>query len=263
MKMRALYFAGMATVMAVGAAMLLPISNAQQGVDTGVRIGDADIGGVVTSAKGPEAGVWVIAETTDLPTKFVRIVVTDERGRYVMPALPKANYSVWVRGYGLVDSPKVASTPGKILNLSAVIAPSAAAAAEYYPAIYWYSMLKVPPKSDFPGTGTGPGGNGLPVALTTQGHYLDVIKTNGCYTCHQLGNKATRTIPKELGSFTTSSQAWMRRIQSGQAMTSMVNNIGRIAPRGVDLFADWTDRIAAGELPAALPTRRAIRQQQT
>ena len=69
-----------------------------------VRIDSDDIGGVVTGPRGPEAGVWVIAETTDLPTKFVRIVVTDDRGRYVVPDLPKANYSVWVRGYGLVDS---------------------------------------------------------------------------------------------------------------------------------------------------------------
>src|SRR5262247_1660762 len=67
-----------------------------------VSIDNDDIGGVVTSAKGPEAGVWVIAETTDLPTKLVKIVVTDDAGRYVVPDLPKANYSVWVRGYGLV-----------------------------------------------------------------------------------------------------------------------------------------------------------------
>ncbi|HSL71020.1 MAG TPA: hypothetical protein VK864_12310, partial [Longimicrobiales bacterium] len=71
-----------------------------------VAIDSDDIGGVVTGARGPEAGVWVIAETSDLPTKFVRIVVTDDRGRYVIPDLPKANYQVWVRGYGLVDSPK-------------------------------------------------------------------------------------------------------------------------------------------------------------
>jgi hypothetical protein len=38
----------------------------------------------------------------------VKIVVTDDRGRYVVPDLPRANYNVWVRGYGLVDSPKVA-----------------------------------------------------------------------------------------------------------------------------------------------------------
>jgi hypothetical protein len=65
-----------------------------------VIIGESDLGGVVRSEKGPEAGVWVIAETADLPTKFAKIVVTDEQGRYVLPDLPKANYRVWVRGYG-------------------------------------------------------------------------------------------------------------------------------------------------------------------
>src|SRR5438128_1595851 len=103
-----------------------------------VRIDNDDIGGVVTSANGPEAGVWVIAETTQLPTKFAKIVVTDDQGRYVLPDLPKASYNVWVRGYGLVDSPKVKAAPGKIVNLKAVVAPSLAAAAEYYPAMYWY-----------------------------------------------------------------------------------------------------------------------------
>src|SRR5689334_24254514 len=123
---------------------------AQQGGSASVAIDGDDIGGVVASAKGAEAGVWVIAETTDLPTKFAKMVVTDDQGRYVLPELPKANYAVWVRGYGLVDSPKLQSMPGKILNLNAVPAPNAAAAAEYYPAIYWYSMLKVPDKSEFP-----------------------------------------------------------------------------------------------------------------
>jgi hypothetical protein len=95
-----------------------------------------DISGTVTSPKGPEAGVWVIAETTELPTRFARIVVTDDRGRYLIPDLPNMNYSVWVRGYGLVDSPKVRAAPGKTLNLTAVPAPNDAAAAHYYPAIY-------------------------------------------------------------------------------------------------------------------------------
>src|SRR2546422_10515749 len=153
----------------------------------------SDLSGVVRSSNGPEAGVWVIAETTDLPTKFAKIVVTDDRGRYLIPELPKATYSVWVRGYGLVDSPKVRTTPGKFLDLNAVIAPNAAAAAEYYPAIYWYAMLRVPEKSELPGT--GPQGNGIPVVLKSQTQWLDVVKTNGCYTCHQLGNKATRAIP--------------------------------------------------------------------
>src|SRR5882672_7825807 len=131
---------------------LVAMRAGQQGSDA-VAIDNDDIGGVVAGAKGPEAGVWVIAETTDLPTKFAKIVVTDDRGRYVLPDLPKANYNLWVRGYGLVDSPKVKTVPGKSLDLKAVVAPSAAAAAEYYPAIYWYSMLKIPSKAEFPGTG--------------------------------------------------------------------------------------------------------------
>jgi hypothetical protein len=245
-------------VVALGIAVFLaaghPRLSAQQSADPAIRIGDKDLGGVVTSANGPEAGVWVIAETTDLPTKFAKIVVTDDRGRYVLPDLPKANYSVWVRGYGLVDSPKVRTAPGKIVDLKASVAPSPAAAAEYYPAIYWYSMLKVPDKSEFPGT--GPTGNGIPVALKSQAQWLDVVKTNGCYTCHQLGNKATRTIPKELGQFNSSAEAWARRIVAGQAMTQMSNNLGRLDPkRATALFADWTDRIAAGELPASRPPR--------
>src|SRR5258705_4224669 len=135
-----------------------------------VRIDADDIGGVVTGAKGPEAGVWVIAETRDLPTRYVKIVATDDQGRYVLPDLPKANYNIWVRGYGLVDSPKTQSAPGKTLNLKAVAAPSRAAAAEYYPAIYWYSMVKVPAANLFPGTGTN--GNGMPVQLTDQALWL-------------------------------------------------------------------------------------------
>jgi len=219
-----------------------------------VDIGPSDLGGVVTSVNGPEAGVWVIAETTDLPTKFAKIVVTDERGRYVIPQLPGASYRVWVRGYGLVDSPKVEVAPGRILNLDAVVAPSPAAAAEYYPAIYWYALLSVPDQSEFPGT--GPDGNGMPVHLKSQAQWVDVIKTNGCYTCHQLGNKATRTIPPNLGTFSSSEEAWGRRIMSGQAMNQMMNAIARIdAQRALKLFADWTDRIAAGALPSSQPPR--------
>jgi hypothetical protein len=124
---------------------------AQQTPGGAVRIGSDDIGGMVTGPNGPEAGVWVIAETTDLPTRFAKIVVTDDQGRYLVPDLPKAKYKVWVRGYGLVDSPKVDGEPGKQLNLRAVPAPNAAAAAQYYPAIYWYAMLKIPDADQFGG----------------------------------------------------------------------------------------------------------------
>src|SRR5216683_3310542 len=127
--------------------------NAQQAANPAIHVGANDLGGVVTGPTGPETGVWVIAETTDLGTKMAKMVVTDDQGRYVLPDLPKANYDVWVRGYGLVDSPKVKSAPGKMLDLTAVKAPDARAAAQYYPAAYWYSLLHIPPKSDFPGTG--------------------------------------------------------------------------------------------------------------
>jgi hypothetical protein len=99
------------SVAAIAIATFLAASSVQLSSQQSVtvQIDNDDIGGVVTSAKGPEAGVWVIAETTELPTRFARMVVTDEGGRYVLPDLPKANFSIWVRGYGLVDSPKVKS----------------------------------------------------------------------------------------------------------------------------------------------------------
>jgi hypothetical protein len=249
---KALYIGMVAVGITVFVAASAVLLSGQQNAT--VRIDNDDIGGVVTSAKGPEAGVWVIAETTNLPTRFARMVVTDDQGRYLMPDLPKASYNIWVRGYGLIDSPKVRATPGKTLDLKAVVAPNDAAAAEYYPAIYWYSMLKIPDKSLFPGTGEK--GNGIPERLRHQEQWLDVVKTNGCNTCHQLGNKATRTIQKELGEFKTSADAWQRRIVSGQAMTSMLNAMNRIEPkRAAELYGDWTDRIAAGELPKSKPSR--------
>src|SRR5499433_3825219 len=131
--------------MAVFAVTAIVVSSmtwlsAQQrgGAAARVAIDPDDIGGVVTSSKGPEAGVWVVAETTETPTKFARIVVTDDQGRYVIPDLPQASYQVFVRGYGLVDSPRQAATRGQQLNLTAVIAPDAKAAAQVYPAAWWF-----------------------------------------------------------------------------------------------------------------------------
>jgi hypothetical protein len=215
-----------------------------------------DIGGVVTGAQGPEAGVWVIAETRSLPTRLIKSVVTDDRGRYLVPDLPKAEYDVWVRGYGLVDSPKTKASPGKVLNLKAVAAPDKKAAAQYYPAQYWYALMQVPPKSDFPGTGES--GNGISPNIRAQGEWIrNIVNTDGCTGCHQMGNPATRTIPTSiLEQFPDSKMAWDRRIQAGQAgggMSARFTQVGR--QRALGMYADWTDRIAKGELPAAAPQR--------
>ena len=229
---------------------------AQPAQPVAVQIDNDDIGGVVTSKKGPEAGVWVIAQTTELGTRFAKSAVTDEGGRYVIPDLPQATYHVWVRGYGLVDAPKVATKPGQLVNLTAVLAPSAAAAAEYYPAIYWFAMLQIPDKSMFPGT--GPDGNGMPVAFKSQEQWLNAVQLNGCGNCHQLGDKATRQIPAALGTFNSSVEAWTRRLQSGPGGNTMVRNIASLnTTDGGHLrrLAEWTDRIQAGELPASVPPR--------
>ena len=242
---------------ALASVACLAVVKAQQTTGEAVSIGDDDIGGVVTSEKGPEAGVWVIAETTDLPTKFVKIVVTDDRGRYVVPGLPKASYSLWVRGYGLVDSPKVQATAGKIVNLAAVVAPNPREAAQYYPAVYWFSLLRVPDKSEFPGT--GPQGNGIPQNMNSQGQWLHLLKTDSCWSCHQMGDKATREIPKSLGHFDSPTAAWARRLLSGQAGNNMINGLAQLGPeRALPMFADWTDRLAAGELPPTPPRPQGL-----
>jgi hypothetical protein len=216
-----------------------------------------DIGGIVTGRGGPEAGVWVIADTTDLPTRFTRIVVTDDAGRYVLPDLPKANYSIWVRGYGLVDSPKVQAAPGASLNLTAVAAPNPRAAAEIYPAGYWWSLLEIPAKSEFPGT--GPQGNGINPMMRHQAQWIRAVKSSGCTACHQLGTKGTREMPPQLGTFATSAAAWERRLQSGQAGGQMIGGLNQFGKeRVLRSFADWTDRIAKGEVPPAPPRPQGV-----
>jgi hypothetical protein len=237
-------------------AAAFPVMSARQ-AGQAVQVDNDDIGGVVTSTKGPEAGVWVIAETTDLPTKFAKIVVTDDQGRYVLPDLPAANYNVWVRGYGLIDSRKVQSKPGSALNLTAVLAQTPGEAAHYYPAGYWWSLLRVPDKSEFPGT--GPSGNGISPNIRTQAEYVRQLKSGGCTACHQLGNQATREFPEALGTFTSSIAGWDRRIKSGQAGGNMDNGLNQLGRESaLRVFADWTDRIAKGELPQAPPRPQGV-----
>jgi hypothetical protein len=237
------------SVAAISVASVLAFAPATLRAQTAVAIDADDIGGVVTGPNGPEAGVWVIAETNELPTKYAKMVVTDDQGRYVIPDLPSANYTVWVRGYGLVDSAKMRAKPGQQLNLAAVPAPNAAAAAHYYPAIYWYSMLQIPGQDQFGGK------SNIPDKLT-QVDWLKQVKNIGCIGCHQLGQEATRTIPAQFGAFKTGEEAWMRRVQSGQSGEQMTNQLaGNFGGAPFKYLGDWTDRIAKGELPKAKPPR--------
>ena len=219
-----------------------------------IKIGPTDIGGMVSSAKGPEAGVWVIAETHDLPTGYIKEVVTDDHGRYLIPALPAATYTVFARGYGLVDSLKVQSKPGQRVDLRPSIASDRKTAAKLYPANYWYAMLKIPEKNEFPGT--GPTGNGISPNIKTQGQWLHLIKTDSCESCHQMGNEYTRTIPTMLRNLDSPAKAWERRVQSGQAGGAMMGGLGQLGKeRATAEFGDWTTRIANGELPFDSPPR--------
>ena len=223
---------------AIALACALPWMVATQGTRGAVAIDADDIGGVVTEAQGPEAGVWVIAETTDLPTKFARIVVTDDQGRYVLPDMPRATYNVWVRGYGLVDSLRVLGVPGTGLDLTAVVAPTPQAAAQYYPPNYWLSVMKLP---DGPGRQRAAG-----------------IARCGL-ACHQMGGKATREISPEttatLGPFESTADAWLQRVRSGPSGAMMSGYYGQIGPT---LYPAWTDAILAGAVPKQPPRPRGV-----
>ncbi|NNE38995.1 MAG: carboxypeptidase regulatory-like domain-containing protein, partial [Gammaproteobacteria bacterium] len=210
----------------------------------GIDIDNDDIAGVVSSANGPEAGVWVIAETDDFETRYNKIVATDDQGRYLVPDLPDANYRLWVRGYGLVDSTKVDANPGNIVDLTAEVAPDKKAAAEIYPAAYWYAMMKLPEESELASIDGG------------LHQYLARMKNSDCVGCHQMGNKATRTFPEGLVELDLDSEAaWIRRISSGQAGARMMRPMGQLNGLPIKYLADWTDRVAAGELPHADPQR--------
>jgi len=150
----------------------------------------------------------------------------------------------------------VKAIPGQTLNLKAVLAPDKKAAVEYYPALYWFSLLQVPSKSDFPGT--GPNGNGIASNVKSQGQWIrEIVNTDGCTGCHQMGDKATREIPNSILSQTADSKAaWDLRLQACQAgagMSSSFNRVGR--KRALAMYADWSDRIAHGELPVDVPSR--------
>jgi hypothetical protein len=234
-----------ASLLALACALSAPALAQDAGQDPDqVAIDADDIGGVVVGPNGPEAGVWVIAETDDLDTFFAKIVVTDDQGRYVVPDLPDADYQIWARGYGLVDSERTAARPGEHLALTATPAATPQEAAKVYPAAYWYAMMHLPTEEETANIQGGRNG------------YLMWMKNMGCVGCHQMGDEATRTIPASLGPFGSMEEAWTRRIQSGQAGRNMVQTLaGTLGGVPIKYLADWTTRIAGGETPSQIPER--------
>ena len=235
-------------------AMLTAASFVSVTVPGGAAEGDT-ITGVVTSANGPEEGVWVIAETDDLTTRFIKTVVTGDGGRFLIPELPEASYKLWIRGYGLVDSAKVDAAPGQDVALTATVAADDAEAARVYPANYWYSLIEPPDAGEFPGT--GPGGNGIVPSLENQHQWVDIQK-QGCMLCHQLGTRIVREIDN-LDQFDSTMAAWDHRVQMGQRgapMSRVMSRFGR--QRGLQMFADWSDRIASGALPPKPPRPQGV-----
>jgi hypothetical protein len=254
---RRAWLIGLVSCMAVWGPRLAPAAAAPPEVSAHA------IGGTVSSASGPEAGVWVIAETSELGNPFVKIVVTDDYGRFVLPDLPQAKFKVWSRGYGLLDSTPTESSPGKVLTIRAAAAPSVQQAAQIYPANYWFSLVHVPAASEFPGT--GPSGNGISPAFKTQADWMAHMLEN-CEICHQIGTKVTRTLP----DMEDPVAAWNVRIQGdrnpdypfwesgpfvdrgfAERMNTLMTLYGR--QRALAMFADWTTRIAKGEVPPAPP----------
>jgi hypothetical protein len=198
------------------------------------------ITGVVQGAQGPEAGVWVIAETGDLATNFIKIVVTDDRGRFVLPELPAAAYRVWVRGYGLVDSTPVAARPGAAsLTLTAVPAKTAQEAARVYPGDYWLSLLEPPHDNE----------------------WINSLKSD-CNFCHQLGNRLTRSVDHVLKArpeLKTHAEAWEWRLGTGVRGTSMYAALtAQGKERSLTTFSQWTEGIAGGALPPMPPRPKGV-----
>lgn len=218
------------------------------------------IGGTVKSSQGPEAGVWVIAETKDLSTNFVKIVVTDDQGRFMLPELPNANYKVWVRGYGLIDSTPMEMKPTTTpIALKATVAKTSREAAKVYPGDYWLSLLEPPEKSLFPGTGAQ--GNGMGMVMLSQNHWINSLKSD-CNFCHQLGIHQTRTVDhvfKAKPELKTHAEAWDWRLGTGVRGTSMytVLTIQGKEP-SLKAYSAWTEKIAAGAVPPAPPRPKGV-----
>src|SRR5207249_8800053 len=149
--------------------------------DLGIQVSANSIGGTVINNGGgrAEAGVWVIAETKSLNVPLRKIVVTDDQGRFLVPDLPKGDYELWVRGYGLMDSSRSNAALGSQVMLMANNASSPQEAAKIYPAAYWNSLIHVPSKEE------------ISDAFVSQEHWLASLR--GCNQCHQIGMAAMRS----------------------------------------------------------------------
>ena len=182
--------------------------------------------GFRTAAKGtPEAGVWVIAVAKPGGKVMRKIVVTDSKGRFVLPEMPDAKWSVWVRGYGILDSKKTPARPGANLSLKVKKTTTPVQRARVYPANYWLSMLNLP--------------TNIATPMGMSGMKL------GCMLCHQIGIKQTRSL--------VTREAYDAGTKKAGTMYNTSVGLGRDAL--LDSLADWSGRIAKGETPKTTPPR--------
>jgi hypothetical protein len=212
------------------------VAGQQNGGASGIQVGANSIGGVVTNNAGgtPEAGVWVIAETKSLQVPFRKIVVTDDAGRFLVPDLPKGDYELWVRGYGLKDSSRFKASLGGQVKLAVDNASSAQEVAKIYPASYWISLIHPPAKEE------------LPAAFVSQEHWLGSLR--GCNQCHQIGMSGMRSY--------TNARTWDAFFKTNGGMDGLVNRLGRDLVEKT--FVDWATRIQKGEVPPAPPRPAGI-----
>ncbi len=182
-------------------------------------------GQVVSSGSQAEAGVWVIAETNDLPTPYRKIVVTNENGQFVLPELPAAEYELWVRGYGLVDSDRTAVQLGENVSLTVTPAANDEEAARIYPASFWLSLLNPPAANP---------------------DWTSQFKL-GCQLCHQVGSELTRIQTRE---------AYDEGMKKATYMHITADGLGR--DQLLDALGDWSTRIGAGEVPPAPPRPQGL-----
>jgi hypothetical protein len=221
----------------------------------GFRPQQGYIAGTVQGGAGPEAGVWVIAETTDLPTRLIKIVVTDDQGRFVLPELPMVNYHVWVRGYGLRDSARHYLRPGahdvtlpvepaahrrkrRSLSGRSLVVAAAAAGARGVPAAG--------------GAGRGLGADhGEPGAVDRHAEAgLQLLPSDRQRADAHLRSLEPGVPRAGRPARGDQPQLWERRLRTGVRGGDMYARLLMMGvERTVEVLADWTDRIAAGELP--------------